>query len=865
MASTLPVNGSNIYASLEYCSVACNNTPGCLSWGHSQPGDKGATVFYGACNSIIEYDLEAADRRGSTKRVLSGHTDKITSVACSQDNAVLSCSRDRSCKLWKHGCLLAHMKADAALMCGDVTLWKDSVHWVVAGAADDTVQIWKIETGFPPRNLPTLRRGRHSALCVRFHDGPVSDTLLLFVGWTSCELQILELVQESGDVSEYFREVCVLNGHKDWIRGIDVRSALREQQNKNNEKLLVASCGQDSFIRVWRLGPLQKVDDDETEVRKTDLTVNGVYLQAELETVLEGHDGWVYSVRWHPGPELRLLSASIDKSMIVWSPAEEKGCDVWIERLRVGAGGNNLGFMGAVWDPSSGDRILGYGFHGSLHLWTKAGDPERNEWTPCVTPGGHFGPVTGLSWSPRGSYLLSCSTDQTTRLHGKWAKQKATEGTNENYQTMADSRVEVWRELARPQVHGHDLFCISALSETAFVSGAEEKVLRCFNATRNFVTNFRRISGETLTNDSSAVHLPEGASVAALSLFNKGIFEGDIRAQNKNESQNEHPKDDREDFYFRPVELNTPPHEETLAQNTLWHEVRKLYGHGYELFTCAASPDGLLVASACKAQSAKHAAVLLWDTHSWKVVQRLEHHQLTVTCIAFSNDGNRLITVSRDRTWALWEKPSQGIHDGNDYIKVGQVDKTSSIHQRIIWGCAFGPENLQNNDVQGRLFATCSRDKKVVVWKDDRNLRDEARKDGNDGKDDPNSLAKSWKPSLILDVEDSARSLAFSSAVAKINDTTKTFFLAIGLDNGHIDVKRLQFDGVSGELVIADVLTLAAHDLTVNQLCFQPRPCKPPNTIVHTKANEPICLAEILASCSDDYSVKFHRISTVIH
>jgi lipid II:glycine glycyltransferase (peptidoglycan interpeptide bridge formation enzyme) len=43
-----------------------------------------------------------------------------------------------------------------------------------------------------------------------------------------------------------------------------------------------------------------------------------------------------------------------------------------------------------------------------------------------------------------------------------------------------------------------------------------------------------------------------------------------------------------------------PPTEEHLLQNTLWPEVQKLYGHGYEVFSVAYDPKNKLIASACK-------------------------------------------------------------------------------------------------------------------------------------------------------------------------------------------------------------------------------------------------------------------------
>lgn len=66
---------------------------------------------------------------------------------------------------------------------------------------------------------------------------------------------------------------------------------------------------------------------------------------------------------------LKLLTSSLDKTVVIWSPEEQSG--VWLEETRMGeVGGNSLGFFGACFDPT-GDKVLAHGYQGGFHLWQK--------------------------------------------------------------------------------------------------------------------------------------------------------------------------------------------------------------------------------------------------------------------------------------------------------------------------------------------------------------------------------------------------------------------------------------------------------------------------------------------------------------
>ena len=112
----------------------------------------------------------------------------------------------------------------------------------------------------------------------------------------------------------------------------------------------------------------------------------------------------------------------------------------------------------------------------------------------------------------------------------------------------------------------------------------------------------------------------------------------------------------------------------------------------------------------------EHAVVRVYDSRSYKVFgEPLPGHVLTVTRISFSPDDKLILTVSRDRTWRLFEAQNDNgkicylsfvinynvQKYGTGYIPIA----SEKAHSRIIWDCGWS--------IEGDVFATASRDKTV--------------------------------------------------------------------------------------------------------------------------------------------------------
>ena len=121
-----------------------------------------------------------------------------------------------------------------------------------------------------------------------------------------------------------------------------------------------------------------------------------------------------------------------------------------------------------------------------------------------------------------------------------------------------------------------------------------------------------------------------------------------------------------------------------------------LTGHQDRVFAVAFSPDGETVLSGSWDNTLK-----LWDTSSGQLLQTLTGHQDRVFAVAFSPDGETVLSGSRDNTLKLWETSS------------GKLLHTLTGHQDWVFAVAFSPD--------GQTILSGSRDNTLKLWTNPQN------------------------------------------------------------------------------------------------------------------------------------------------
>ncbi|KAI3402748.2 ELP2 [Candida oxycetoniae] len=677
------------------------------------------TVAFGAANTVALWKPLDKDHRG-VYFTLKKHTREVTGVKFLPDSPFLvSIGEDHYVNIWKQKeKVYEHFQQLEGHNCSVTCIAEINPNVFVTGGADGKIIIWlydgqefKLGQRFQvkPNFFPL-------SLAVQKIDDNESDCYILAVGGTATNIYIYTF-QLSEDILVH--NLCMseeLTGHEDWVK------CLQFVVQVENKDYILASGSQDRYVRLWRLKLNDSIVDSDQDSTKLILLSNKQYkfkygtngrAAFSFEALIMGHDDWISGLQWHPSykygndtlfveKKLQLLTATADTALMIWEMDVNSG--IWVCVSRLGemsikgastATGATGGFWSCLWftdQPNKYEYVLATGKTGSIRAYKSSLLESDKYFTEVMGTTGAVGPVTDVRWSLGGDYFMATSLDQTTRLYAPWIAETVT-----------------WHELARPQIHGYDMICCDNISSTKFVSGGDEKILRVFELTKFISESLKGISGIVINSDNS--ELPEFASLPVLGLSNKADTQVQEEAKNDdnddddNDNDNDDDNDDDGDDIEQEHHISVPPTESYLQKNSLATENQKLYGHGYEISCCSTSPNGQLIATACKSNNAKHAVIKIFVVSKdyQQSSQVLAGHNLTVSSLEFSPNGDYLLAVSRDRSFSLWKLENQ------DTAEFTLVQLNAKAHSRIIWDCSWLPET--------GYFVTASRDKQLKLWR----------------------------------------------------------------------------------------------------------------------------------------------------
>ncbi|KRW98980.1 WD40-repeat-containing domain [Pseudocohnilembus persalinus] len=772
-------------------------------------------VFFGCSNQIFVYDMYNQNKVIQTLNFHKKRLNTLKFIEKSENYYLISGSADGQICLWENTSknifeisykIVQKIKLEGSISFIS-TRYVAGQNYVLVGDCEGLVQIFKFQEEIQEEKLQKLdeikfpEKSIIEAADLHLLDFENQNKLIISLGSLDRQIHVYIFNLKEKQKFEYKLS---LSGHNDAITALNFKYLINPQTQQ--QYLLLASASKQHHIRLYKIQLKKDIQENiDNFDKKTSFVLDKEYY-ISLDSILKSHTDHVISLDWglhnlENGSQtnendIALISASFDFSIIVWILED----NIWVCKARLGQiSGNKHAFFNAQFS-SDYKHIISYTYNGALNVWKRVNLTEfRYDTINTVT--GHISYVTDLDWDSGNNLLVTCSQDQTSRVFGENKEEK------------------IWHEFSRAQIHGYDINSIKFLTlQDKFkeefkdrdfcdliICGADEKVLRLLEPPAHFVnfvntqskTKLRlyipnkeeeeKVINQEATQKSGILQYKTqtegGLQVLGLMTKNVAIREKisdyhDYTQYEGEENQGGEKKlakagEGESEINFKvETDYKIPPSEDFLEKHTLWPEINKFYGHGYEISCLTSNHKGSVIVSACKSQTKDQSMILFYDPKTYAIVDRLSFHNYTIQQLEFSHDDELLASVSRDRYFALFKLNKQK----NKY----ELYFSSQSHTRIIWSLAFTHDS--------KFLATGSRDNRFKIWKINNNPKNQQNQNENQNQ------KENEKCTLIAEKvfkKNPVTAVAFSKHQGKCQKTQNLYYLmAVGFENGLVEVYK---------------------------------------------------------------------------
>ncbi len=399
-----------------------------------------------------------------------------------------------------------------------------------------------------------------------------------------------------------------------------------------------------------------------------------------------------------------VASASEDGTVKVWDA--ETGAERWT------LAGHKAAVLSVVYSPD-GRHIAAASADGILKVWDVETGAERQTFEA------HRARIAGVVYSPDGLQIASASTDKTVKL---WD-------------------AVTWKELVTLKGHEYEIYSVAFSPDgRRLVTGGLDGTTKFWDAVSGqelVTTDGQRVQGKNV------LFSPDGHDVFSMVDTTVKVWDAETRVEKatlKGHSSNIMSIAISPDCRW--IVSGCEDGTVKLWDYRLTGEQISLKGYKQGVTSLAFSPDGLRIVTGSSPNMrnvpSTDSDIKILDTLTGAELGVLEGHLHGVMSLAFSTDGRRIVSGSRDGTVRMWDAETRNelavfsghadivksvafspdghqIVSGSDdaAVMVWDTDRKANLavlqeHTNMVFGVAFSPD--------GHRIASCSRDNTLKVW-----------------------------------------------------------------------------------------------------------------------------------------------------